>query len=209
MFEKRYLEEIRKSRFADVLEAAHGVVSPSGIRATLSMGVGREGESFEENFKFAQLGVEMALSRGGDQAVVKNRVSFEFFGGRGGSIETRTRVKSRVMANALGQLISGSSSVYVMGHRVSDFDAVGAAVGVTCIARSLGKPCRIVIDETKTAANPFWSVCTRPRSTPTPSVPRRRRSCTPTARRCSSSWTRTAPARWRTRRCWRAARASR
>ena len=155
VFEKRYLEEIRKSRFTDVLEAAHGVVSTSGIRATLSVGVGYEGESFEEDFKFAQLGVEMALSRGGDQAVVKNRVSFEFFGGRGGSIETRTRVKSRVMANALGQLITGSSSVYVMGHRVSDFDAVGAAVGVTCIARALGKPCRIVIDETKTAARPL------------------------------------------------------
>ena len=155
VFEKRYLEEIRKGRFTDVLEAAHGVVSTSGIRATLSVGVGHEGENFEEDFKYAQLGVEMALSRGGDQAVVKNRVSFEFFGGRGGSIETRTRVKSRVMANALGQLIAGSSNVYVMGHRMTDFDAVGAAVGITCIARAMGKNCRIVIDEEKTAARPL------------------------------------------------------
>ena len=155
VFEERYLEEIRKARFADVLEAAHGVVSPSGIRATLSIGVGHEGESFAENTTFAGLGVEMALSRGGDQAVIKNRVSFEFFGGRGSTIETRTRVKSRVMANALGQLIADSSNVYVMGHRMSDFDAIGAAAGVACIARAQGKPCRIVVDETKTAARPL------------------------------------------------------
>ena len=155
VFEERYLEEIRKARFADVLEAAHGVVSPSGIRATLSVGVGREGESFAENIRYAELGVEMALSRGGDQAVIKNRVAFEFFGGRGSSIETRTRVKSRVMANALGQLIAGSSNVYIMGHRMSDFDAIGAAAGVACIARAQGKHCRIVVDETKTAAAPL------------------------------------------------------
>ena len=146
---------MRAERFEEVLEGAHAVVNPAGIRATLSIGVGHDGESFDENFSYAQLGVEMALSRGGDQAVVKNRVTFEFFGGRGSSIETRTRVKSRVMANALGQLIASSSSVYVMGHRMSDFDAVGAAAGVVCIARAQDKPCRIVVDETKTAAKPL------------------------------------------------------
>ena len=155
VFEERYLAEIRKDRFATLLDGAHSVVNPAGIRATLSVGIGHEGENFSENFSFAGLGVEMALSRGGDQAVVKNRVSFEFFGGRGSSIETRTRVKSRVMANALGQLIAGSSSVYVMGHRMADFDAIGAAAGVACIARGLEKPCRIVVDETKTAAAPL------------------------------------------------------
>lgn len=155
IFEERYLPEMRKDRFAALLDGAHSVVNPAGIRATLSVGVGHEGESFADNFSFAGLGVEMALSRGGDQAVVKNRVTFEFFGGRGSSIETRTRVKSRVMANALGQLINSSSSVYVMGHKMSDFDAIGAAAGVACIARSQGRPCRIVVDETRTASAPL------------------------------------------------------
>ena len=155
VFEERYLEQMRKERFVDVLDGAHGVVNPSGIRATLSVGIGHEGENFAENFSYAGLGVEMALSRGGDQVVLKNRVAFEFFGGRGSSIETRTRVKSRVMANALGQLIAGSSNVYVMGHRMSDFDAIGAAAGVACIARAQGRSCRIVVDETKTAAAPL------------------------------------------------------
>ena len=155
IFEERYLADMRKAQFADLLDAAHSVVSPSGIRATLSVGIGHDGESFAENFNYAKLGFEMSLSRGGDQVVLKNRVTFEFFGGRGSSIETRTRVKTRVMANALSQLIASSSSVYVMGHRMSDFDAVGAAAGVACIARTLGKPCRIVVDETKTAAKPL------------------------------------------------------
>ena len=155
IFEERFLEELRKGQFADLLDAAHSVVSPSGVRATLSVGIGHDGESFAENFDYAKQGFETSLSRGGDQVVLKNRVTFEFFGGRGSSIETRTRVKTRVMANALSQLISGSSSVYVMGHRMSDFDAIGAAAGVACIARAQGKPCRIVVDETKTAAKPL------------------------------------------------------
>lgn len=155
VFEERYLEEMREDKFTSLLDSVHSVVSPAGIHATLSVGIGREGSGLEENYNFALLSIEMALSRGGDQAVVKNRVTFEFFGGRGSEIETRTKVKSRVMANALSQLIDDSSKVYVMGHKYSDLDSVGAAVGVCCIARKLNTQCRIVIDQTKTAAHPL------------------------------------------------------
>ena len=155
VFEERYLEEMRADKFSSLLDSVHSVVSPTGIHATVSVGIGRDGGGLEENYNFAELGIEMALSRGGDQAVVKNRVTFEFFGGRGSEIETRTKVKSRVMANAFSQLIGDSSKVYVMGHKYSDLDSVGAAVGVCCIARKLNTPCRIVIDQTKTAANPL------------------------------------------------------
>lgn len=125
------------------------------MSATLSIGVGRDEDSFEQLFKNASLALEMALSRGGDQAVVKDRVNFEFYGGRSKSTEKRTKVKSRVMANALGELIDDAKQVYVMGHKYADMDSLGAAVGICCIARKRGKPCQIIIDTENNAAHPI------------------------------------------------------
>ena len=152
VFEDRYLAQMRADKFHSLMESVHSVVNPVGIRATLSVGIGRDGNGYEENFNFAVMGVDMALSRGGDQTVLKNRVNFEFYGGRGSEIETRTKVRSRVMANALRELIEDSSGVYVMGHKMSDLDAIGAAAGICCIARKLQKPCRIVVDRDHTVA---------------------------------------------------------
>ena len=151
IFEERHLQQMREDKFA-ILERAHTVTSPSGIHATLSLGIGRDGEGFGENWQFASLAAEMALTRGGDQAVIKNRFSFEFFGGRGSEVETRTKVKSRVMANALAELVADSSRVFVMGHKYADLDAVGADAAVCCIARKKGKICKIVIDPEKNAS---------------------------------------------------------
>ena len=95
----------------------------------------------------------MALSRGGDQAVVRNRVDFEFYGGRSKTTEKRTKVKSRVMANALKELMDDAAEIYVMGHSFADMDAVGAAAGVVCAARKRGKKAQIVIDSEKNAAH--------------------------------------------------------
>ena len=151
IFEEHWLPAMKAERFT-LLEQVHSVVSPSGIHATISIGVGHDGSGFEEDFQFSSLATEMALSRGGDQAVVKNRFNFEFFGGRGNEVETRTKVKSRVMANALAELIADSSRVFVMGHKFADLDAVGSSVAVCCIARKKGKLCRIVIDPVKNSA---------------------------------------------------------
>ena len=151
IFEERHLQQMREDKFA-ILERAHTVTSPSGIHATLSLGIGRDGEGFGEDWQFASLAAEMALTRGGDQAVIKNRFSFEFFGGRGSEVETRTKVKSRVMANALAELVADSSRVFVMGHKYADLDAVGADAAVCCIARKKGKICKIVIDPEKNAS---------------------------------------------------------
>ena len=145
IFEEQYLNKYIEEKFS-LLELVRHVINPSGIHATVSLGIGKDGASFEENQSFAMLSIEMALSRGGDQAVIKNRFTFEFFGGRGSEVETRTKVKSRVMANALSQLISDASKTYVMGHKFSDLDALGAAVGVCCIARAQGADARIVIN---------------------------------------------------------------
>ena len=137
----------------DVLDAVRTVES-GGVTATLSIGVGRDGDSFESLFKNADLALEMALSRGGDQAVVKDRNNFEFYGGRSKTTEKRTKVKSRVMANALRELIDDARNVYVMGHKYADMDSLGAAAGICCISRKLGKKAQIVIDTENNAAHP-------------------------------------------------------
>ena len=151
IFESRYLKEITDRKF-DILESIHAVESPTGIHATLSIGTGRDGTGFEENFSFANLAVEMALSRGGDQAVIKNRFNFEFFGGRNIEVGMHSKVKSRVTANALAELMRSSEQIFVMGHKISDLDSIGAAVGVVCSARKLGRSARIVVDPVSNAS---------------------------------------------------------
>ncbi len=154
LFEEKNYAGYMESKF-DVLEKVRQVQAGEGVSATLSIGVGRDEDSFEQLFKNASLALEMALSRGGDQAVVKDRTNFEFYGGRSKSTEKRTKVKSRVMANALGELMDDAKQVYVMGHQYADMDCVGAAAGICAIARKRGKPCQIVIDTENNAAHPL------------------------------------------------------
>ena len=153
VFEEKSFSDFAAKRF-DVLDAVREVVAGEGVAATLSIGVGRDADSFEALFKNASVALEMALSRGGDQAVVKDKLNFEFYGGRSKATEKRTKVKSRVMANALAELIDEAKQVYVMGHSYADMDALGAAAGVCAIVRKRGKKCRIVIDTENTAAHP-------------------------------------------------------
>ena len=145
LFEERHLERFAKDKFS-ILEQVHAHVGADGVQATLSIGLGKDGNSPQENYKNASLGIEMALSRGGDQAVIRNRYGFEFFGGHAPQLEKRTKVKSRIMASAFGELLSDASKVLVMGHKAGDFDSVGAAIGVCCLARAKRTPVNIVID---------------------------------------------------------------
>ena len=151
LMEHRYLEELERARFP-IIEDIHTIASPNGINATISIGLGVDAGTMGETMQFANMAIELALSRGGDQVAVKNRVSFEFYGGRGNEVEKRTKVKSRVVATTLAELIRDSSRVYAMGHTYSDLDCVGAAVGVCCLARKCGTPANIVIDEEHTAS---------------------------------------------------------
>lgn len=143
LFEERYLQVFKEDKFS-ILEQVREVLSANGVPATLSIGIGQDSDTLEELFQYASLSIEMALSRGGDQAVIKSRYNFEFFGGRSKELEKRTKVKSRVMANAMGSLISDSSAVFVMGHKFPDLDALGACAGVCAIARKQGVPCHIL-----------------------------------------------------------------
>lgn len=144
-FESRFLPAFREGKFA-LLEAVRTVVNPAGIAATVSIGMGKDGETIGDLFQYAALSIEMALSRGGDQVVIKDRFQFEFFGGRAKELEKRAKVKSRVMANALGRLIDDASHVLVMGHHMPDLDCIGAAAGICAIARKREKKAYIVLD---------------------------------------------------------------
>ena len=145
IFEKRDLERAVEDKFS-LLEDIHEVVSPSGLSASISIGLGVDAVNFDEGYNFAALGIEMALSRGGDQAVIKDRFNFAFYGGRNREADYSSKVRSRVTANSLMELIGQSSHVYIMGHRNADLDSVGAAVGVSCLCRKRGRKCSIVID---------------------------------------------------------------
>ena len=153
------LDEARYEKFAagrfSVLDDVRTVQAGEGVYATLSIGVGREAADFEALYKNAGLALEMALSRGGDQAVVKDQMNFEFYGGRAKTTEKRTKVKSRVMANALGDLMDDTEHVYVMGHKYADMDTLGAAAGICAIARKRGKAARIVLDMENNSVGPM------------------------------------------------------
>ncbi|MBD5162999.1 MAG: DHH family phosphoesterase [Oscillibacter sp.] len=152
--DEQHFHQIMEEKFS-ILETIHQITSEDGVTASLSIGVGKDCESYEESFRWAEKSIEMALSRGGDQAVVKDSLDFQFYGGRSKSTEKRTKVKSRVMAKALGELIADAGQVYVMGHEYADMDAVGAAAGICCAARKKGKKAQIVIDMEGNNARPL------------------------------------------------------
>ena len=155
--EARDLARMAEAKFS-LLETMRTVTNPAGIPATVSIGVGKDGVDFKEDYDFAALAIEMALSRGGDQAVIKDRYDFTFFGGRNKQGERRTKVKARVMASSLSELIVQSSRIFVMGHKMADLDAVGAAAGVCCLCRKKGKKVNIVIDQDANVAGQLLSL---------------------------------------------------
>lgn len=156
IFEHRHLQDFTGQRFS-LLDEIEQVTGAGGMHATASIGVGLDGAGFEESFSFASLAAEMAMSRGGDQAVVKNRYGFEFFGGRGAEVETRSAVHARVVAASLRDLIEESGQVYIMGHRYADLDTVGAAAGLVALCRKLEKNAALVLGEGPNASEPLLS----------------------------------------------------
>lgn len=151
LFEAKDLYRITDGKFA-LLDSIREVTNPTGVAATISFGVGKDGGGFRENYEFAALALEMALSRGGDQAVIKGKYDFAFFGGRAKETDRRTKVKSRVMSGLLVELITQSSRVFIMGHKNADADAIGSAAGICAICRKCGKPASIVTNLKANAA---------------------------------------------------------
>ena len=151
IFEAKELFRITEGKFS-LLDSTREVTNPNGIAATISFGVGKDGESFKDNYEYASLALEMALSRGGDQAVIKDKYDFSFYGGRSVETERRSKVKSRVMASSLTALIQPASRVFLMGHRNADADVIGAACGIVALCRSLDKKASIVVDRNASSA---------------------------------------------------------
>jgi c-di-AMP phosphodiesterase-like protein len=140
-----YIEEEIKRKF-DILDSMREINLGNKLAVTLSIGIGRGGATPFENHNFANSAKELALGRGGDQAVIKHGEKLHFFGGKTKEVEKRTRVRARVIAHALKDLINESSNVFIMGHKNADIDCLGAAVGLSSVVKILNKECFVILD---------------------------------------------------------------
>lgn len=148
-FEQRYLETIKEDKFS-ILDKIKEIDMKEKVQFTLSIAVSNEGNTDKEKYKSAQAAMDIVLGRGGDQAVIRENDIYKFFGGRVQEVEKRTKVKARVVAQALENLIKKSKKVMIMGHMNPDMDCVGASLGIYRLAKSLEKNAYIVMD-TKTS----------------------------------------------------------
>ncbi len=151
---KKALMNLKESRF-ELLEDVKTVNIGNEMAVTVSIGVGVDAPTYAQNAEYARTAIDLALGRGGDQAVVKAPDSIVYYGGKSQQIEKNTRVKARVKANALQEIITSKDKVLIMGHRLADADAFGSAVGISCIARALGRKPHIVINNITTSVKPL------------------------------------------------------
>jgi len=143
---KRAVAQLQESRF-DLLEEVKTVNIGNEMAVTISIGVGLDGLTYAQNYEFSRNAIDLALGRGGDQAVIKTPESITYYGGKSQQVEKNTRVKARVKAHALREIITGKDQVLVMGHRMPDADSFGAAVGIYRIALTLGRKAHIVLND--------------------------------------------------------------
>lgn len=151
---KESVMQLQENKF-DLLDDVKTVNIGNEMAVTLSVGVGLDGLTYAQNYEFSRAAIDMALGRGGDQAVVKTPDSITYYGGKSQQVEKNTRVKARVKAHALNEIISTKDKVIVMGHRLGDVDSFGAAVGVCRIARALDRKAHIVLNEVTTSVKPL------------------------------------------------------
>ena len=151
---KRAVAQLQESRF-DLLEDVKTVNIGNEMAVTISIGMGLDGLTYAQNYEFSRNAIDLALGRGGDQAVIKTPDSITYYGGKSQQVEKNTRVKARVKAHALREIISGKDQVLVMGHRMPDADSFGAAVGIYRIALTLGRKAHIVLNEVIPAIQPM------------------------------------------------------
>ena len=146
----KYINDEINYKF-NILDEISSIDRGNKLEVTLSIGVGRGGDNSQENYNNAMTAKELALGRGGDQVVVKNSEDISFFGGNTRELEKRTRVRARVISQALRELIFESSNIFIMGHKNPDMDSFGAAVGLWSTIKQLGKNCNVIIDNDITA----------------------------------------------------------
>lgn len=150
----KFLEKLKEERFA-ILEEVKSVNIGNDMAVTLSIGIGAMNGSFLKNYEMARAAIDLALGRGGDQTVVRDGNKVTYYGGKSNSLEKNTRVRARVKAHALRELLEGTDNVIIMGHKISDVDAVGAAVGIYTAARIFSKKAHIVLNDITTSLLPI------------------------------------------------------
>ena len=148
IFEQKYLTDIESSKFS-ILDKVKDLDIEYKVQVTLSISIANDGKTNYEKYKSALAGMDIVLGRGGDQALVKKNGKYKFYGGNSIEVEKRTKVKARTMSHTLSRIISDSDKVIVMGHKNIDIDALGSAIGIYRLAKTLGKPCFIASDLSK------------------------------------------------------------
>jgi len=151
---KKAVTQLQESRF-DILEEVKNVNIGNEMAVTISIGIGLNGLSYAQNYEFSRNAIDLALGRGGDQAVIKTPDSITYYGGKSQQVEKNTRVKARVKAHALREIITAKDRVLVMGHRMPDVDSFGSAVGIYRIAKALDRKANIVLTESTSAIQPL------------------------------------------------------
>ena len=151
---KKSVETLKENRF-DILDEVKTVNIGNEMAMTISIGLGLDGLTYAQNYEFARTAIDLALGRGGDQAVVKTGDQIIYYGGKSQSVEKNTRVKARVKAHALREIIASKDRVLVMGHRNGDVDSFGAAVGIYRIARTLDRKANIILNDVTTSIQPL------------------------------------------------------
>lgn len=154
IFDQYHVEQIKDEKF-DILDEIKEIKTEDNIQTTLSIAISEEGESNVDKYKSAKAVIDIALGRGGDQAIIKQNGKYYFFGGRTQEVEKRTRVKARIVSQALEELVNSSSNVLIMGHTNSDIDAMGSAMGVYRFVKAIGKDAYIVNETTGTSLDTF------------------------------------------------------
>lgn len=151
---QQYIATLKENRFS-LLEEVKTVNIGNEMAVTLSIGIGMNGESYCQNYDYSRAAIDMALGRGGDQAVVKDSDKIQYYGGKAPQVEKATRVKARVKAHALKELIDTKEQLLIMGHKIGDIDSFGAAIGIYRIAVSLNKKAHIIINDVTTSVRPM------------------------------------------------------
>lgn len=152
---QKYMERLEEERFG-LLEDVKTVNIGNEMAVTLSIGIGMNGDTYVQNYEYARTAIDMALGRGGDQAVVKNGSKIQYFGGKSQQLEKTTRVKARVKAHAMRELLESKDRLLIMGHKIGDTDSFGSAIGMYRIAVALNKKAHIVINDITSSVRPMY-----------------------------------------------------
>ena len=154
IIKQKYVQQLQEERFS-ILEDVKTVNIGNEMAVTLSIGIGMNGDTYAQNYDYARVAIDMALGRGGDQAVLKDGSRIQYYGGKSQQLEKATRVKARVKAHAMRELMETKDRLLIMGHRIGDIDCFGSSIGIFRIATALNKKAHIVINEVTTSVKPM------------------------------------------------------